>query len=35
MILDLRAQPGGFKSAQSLIQTGIENNVKVIIKEFK
>lgn len=35
MVLDLRVQPGGLLDAQSLINFGVENNVKVIIKEFK
>jgi len=35
MILDLRVQPGGYPAAQSLIQYGQKNNVKVIIKEFQ
>ncbi|WP_447610686.1 hemagglutinin repeat-containing protein [Stenotrophomonas maltophilia] len=35
MVLDLRVQPGGLMDAQSLINFGVENNVKVIIKEFK
>ena len=34
MILDLRVQPGGSSTAQSLIQYGRENNVTVILKEF-
>jgi hypothetical protein len=35
MILDLRVQPGGATAAQPLIQYGTQNNVTVIIKEFK
>lgn len=35
MVLDLRVQPGGTAAAQSLIQYGAQNNVTVIVKEFK
>lgn len=35
MFLDLRVQPGGAAAAQPLIQYGIDNNVTVLIKEFK
>jgi RHS repeat-associated protein len=34
MILDIRVQPGGFSSAESLIEFGIRNKVNVIIKEY-
>ncbi|MDF0731602.1 DUF637 domain-containing protein [Pseudomonas entomophila] len=35
MVLDIRVQPGGADAARQLIKFGAENNVTVIIKEFK
>ena len=35
MVLDLRVQPGGLEAARSLRNYGMQNGVKVVIKEFK
>ena len=35
MILDIRVQPGGLADARKLIQYGKDNNVKVVVREFK
>ena len=35
MVLDIRVQPGGLNAAQQLVKFGADNNVTVIIKEFK
>ena len=34
MVLDLRVQPGGYESAEQLIEYGKQNGVTVIVKEF-
>ena len=35
IVLDIRVQPGGLQSVQSLVNYGRQNGVTVIIKEFK